>query len=264
MKPQFNQNLQQPKNGRLSSIVPFMLAILSLMVTIAPARVGAAMECQITDLPYGGTTQGMTSFEGMKTWKGVTLSTPTLTLTAERDIFGEVELSPMLDVAPYAKNNRIVLGNTESLEVATSDACLGQAVRKSALFNQAMVKSIIKIPANGHMAFMRIPTPPYNGKRQILKVRTILPEIEITPRYKTDIVIGPLQEIWKPGLSIDPPLSQTVATGPSTVESPSLLGSQPALNPFQSALPLPVNESLRMNLTTTQALHGGNCASGCP
>jgi hypothetical protein len=55
-------------------------------------------------------------------------------------------------------------------------------------------------------------------------------------------------------------MSQAIATLPYTSDSNSLFGSQPfiALYPFQSALQPPDNESLRMNLTTAQTLHGGN------
>ena len=61
-------------------------------------------------------------------------------------------------------------------------------------------------------------------------------------------------------------MSQSVAALPATVEFPFLFGGQPfvAANQIQDALPLPDNESLRMNRATTQVLHAGNCANGCP
>jgi hypothetical protein len=42
-------------------------------------------------------------------------------------------------------------------------------------------------------------------------------------------------------------------------------GGQPVvvLNPFQNALQLAGNELLRMNMTTAQAVHDGNCTDGC-
>jgi len=165
------------------------------------------------------------------------------------------------------KSSRITRGNTENQGIATIGACLSQDILKSALFNQAMITSIGKTQAKAHTKVMKASSLPYNGKRQVLTIRTTPPEIGISARYKTPTIIGPVQEIQKPILSDDRSVSQVVAALPSTVESPfSLLGGQPfvALNPFQSALQLPDNESPRMNLTTMQALHDGNCASGCP
>ena len=135
-----------------------------------------------------------------------------------------------------------------------------------ALFNQVMIRSIGKTQAKAHTQVMRASALPYNGKRQVLTIRTTPPEIGPSARYKPAPRIGPVQEIQKPILSDERSVSQAVAALLSTVESPSLFGGQPfvASNPLQRALELPDNESLRMNLTAAQALHGGNCVSGCP
>jgi hypothetical protein len=107
---------------------------------------------------------------------------------------------------------------------------------------------------------MKVSVLPYNGKRQVLTIRTTPPEIGTPARYQTATIIGPVQEIRKPILSDGRSVSQAVAALPSTVESSSLFGGQPfvASNPLQSALQLQGNESLRMNLTTMQALHDGS------
>lgn len=189
-----------------------------------------------------------------------------LTITVERDIYGGLVPSPVPEVAPYMQNSRITRGNTEGQSIATIDVCLSQDIRKSALFNQALIKSIGRTQAKAHTPVMKVSALPYNGKRQVLTIRTTRPEIRVSARYKTATIIGPVQEIQKPILSDERSVSQVVAMLPTTVESPSLFGAQAfvALNPLQSALQLPDNESLRMNLTTTRALLDGNCASGCP
>jgi hypothetical protein len=255
MTPHFAQKAQQAENRRLSPPLSSILAAVSLdLVSLATAA-----ECQVTE--DGGTIQGM------PTWKGTTSNILSLTITVERDIYGGLIPSPVLEVAPYMKSSRFARGNTENQGIATIDACLSQDIHKSALFNQAMIKSIGKTQAKAHTQVMKVSALPYNGKRQVLTIRTTPPEIGISARYKTaTIIIGPVQEIQKPVLSNDRSVSQAVAALPSTVESPSLFGGQPfvALSPLQSALQLPDNESLRMNLTTTQSLHGGNCVSGCP
>ena len=114
--------------------------------------------------------------------------------------------------------------------------------------------------------FMNVPALLYNGKSQSLTTRTTPPEIGISGRYKADTLIGPVQEIRKSVLSDNHTVSQAVVTRPSTVESPSLLGGQASVasNPFLRALQGPDDVSLRMNLTTAQAVHDGTCADGCP
>jgi hypothetical protein len=258
MTSYFAQKAQQAENRRLSSLLPSILAAVSLIATIDPASLATAVECQVTE--DGGTIQGM------PTWKGTTSHILPLTITVERDIYGGLIPSPVLEVAPYLESSRIARGNTEIQGIATIDTCLSQDIRKGALFNQAMIRSIGKTKARAHTQVMRVPALSYNGKREILTIRTTPPEIGISARYKAATIIGPVQEIQKPVLPDARSVSQAVAALPSTVESPSLFGGQPfvALSPLQSALHLPDNESLRMNLTTTQALHGGNCVSGCP
>jgi hypothetical protein len=260
MTPQFTQKAQQAEHRWLSPILPFILAAVSLIATIDPASLAAAAECQVTDLIDGGTIEGMT------TWKGVTLTIPPLTVTVERDIYGGLAPSPLPETTPHLRSSRIAWGNTENHGIATIDACLGQDIRKSALFDHAMIKSIGKTQIKGHTQFMKVPALPYNGKRQVLKIRTTLPEIGISAHYKTATFIGPVQDIRKPILPDARSVSWAVARLPSTVETPSLFGGQPfvAMNPLQGGLQLPDNQSLRMNLTTELALHNGNCAGGCP
>jgi hypothetical protein len=242
------------------TLVFLVVGLIANVLNLAGVSTVAAAECRVTDLINGGTIQGM------PTWKGTTLSILPLTITAERDFYEELIPSPVLAVAPYMESSRIVLGKTQNQGMATIGVCLSQDLRKSALFNHAMFRFIVKSPAKAHTQFMNVPVLLYNGKRQGLTIRTTPPEIRISARYKADTLIGPVEEIRKSVLSDNRSVSQAVATLPSTVESPSLFGGQPsvALNPFQSALQLPGNESFRLNMTTAQALHGGNCASGCP
>jgi len=260
MTPRSSMITQQDESRWLLPIFPFILAAASVFATVDTASPAAAAECQITDIMEGNTLGERT------TWKGTTLNVPPLTTTVERDIFGALEPSPVLEVDPYLKSSRISWGNTESQLLATSETCGGQSLRKSALFNQAILRSIVKIQGKAQTQFMKAPPLPYNGKRQFIKIRTTVPEIEFYPRYQATTVFGPVLEIRKPDIPVDRTRSQTDTTQGSTVQFPSTPGNQPlfALKPFDTVPPLSINESLRMNLTTTHALQGGNCASGCP
>lgn len=242
------------------ALVFLVVGLIANALNLAGASTVAAAECRVTDLIDGGTIQGM------PTWKGTTLSILPPTITGERDFYGGLVPSPVLEVAPDMESSRIVLGKTENQGMATIGACLSQDLRKSALFNHAMFRFIVKSPAKAHTQFMKVPVLLYNGKRQGLTIRTTPPEIGISARVKADTLIGPVQEIRESVLSDNRTVSQAVATLPYTVESLSLFGSQPSVasNPFQRALQRPDNESVPMNLATGQVLQGGDCASGCP
>lgn len=227
MTPHFTQKGQQSGNRWLLPLLPSILAAVNPIATVDPISLAAATEYPITE--DGGTIQGLT------TWKGGTSSILPLTITMERNIYVGLVPSPVLEIAPHTTSSRI--------------AC-----------------AIGKTQAKAHRRSMNVSALPYNGKRQVLPIRTTPPEIGISVREQSAAIIGPVQEIRKPTLPHERRVSQAVAALPSTVESPSLFRGQPvgALNRFSSALQEPDNESHRMNLTTAQALHGGNCPNGCP
>jgi hypothetical protein len=240
------------------ALVFLIVGLIADALNLAGVSTVAAAECRVTDLIDGGTIQGM------PTWKGTTLSILPLTITVERDFYGGLVPSRVLEIAPYMKSSRIVLGKTENQTI--TGACLSQDIRKSALYNQAMIRSSVKSPAKARTQFMKVPTLLYNEKKQGLTIRTTPQEIRISARYKADTLIGPVQDIGKSVLSDNRTVNQPVATLLSTVEYPLLFGGQAfvASNPFQSEIPMRDNESLRMNQTSMRALHQGNCASGCP
>jgi hypothetical protein len=171
----------------------------------------------------------------MATWKGTTSNIFPLTIILERNSYGELAPSSVLESAPHMTSSRMAcaIGKTQ-----------GKARRQS----------------------MQVSVLPYNGKKHVRSIRTTPTEIGVSLHEKSAAIIGPVQEIRKPTLSHERLVSQTLAALPSTVESTSLFADQPigALNRFSSVLQEPDNESHRMNLTTAQALHGGNCPNGCP
>jgi hypothetical protein len=261
MTPYFTQKAPQTENRLLLPLLPSLLAVVSLVASVAPANLAAASQCQGADPTDAGTIQGMTP------WKGTTFSTVPLASTVMRDIHGQLVPSPALELAPDMKSSRFVRGYyMEKQSIGSFGACLSQDIRTSTLFKQAMIRSIVKNSANPPTLLMNVSAPPYNGKRQVLPIRTTLPEVRTSAHSRTASLIGPVQEIRKPGLSDDRTVSQAMATLSSTSELPSLFRCQPfvALNPLQGGLQLPDNQSLRMNLTTELALHNGNCAGGCP
>jgi len=258
MTPQSPRKAQQADKGWLSPVLLAIGGAVSFIVTVAPASLAAAAECQIIE--DGGMVQDM------PTWKRSTPNIPPLTITVERDIYRGLVPSPVREVAPYMRSNRIGWGNTENQEIATIGACLSQDIPKSARFNQSLTASVSRMHPNAQKPVMKFLARPYNGKRQVLTIRTTPPEIGISVPYKTPTMIGPVQEIQTPTLSDERSAGQSVAARTFTVESLPLSGSQPfdVLRPFQNALQLPDDDSHRMNVTTTRILHDGNCGIGCP
>ena len=202
--------------------------------------------------------------QGMTPWKGDTSRTLSLTDTITREIY-DGGFAPSLVRESAPNNSRFAWGNMVGQEIASVGACLRQDIRKSARFNQAVITSLGKPKAKAHKPAMKVSILPYSGKRHVSRMRTTPLEVGISAHDQAPIIIGPVQETKNLILSDERRASQSGAAPPSIGQFQSF-GGQPfvALNPFQSALQLPDNESLRMNLTTTQALHEGNCANGCP
>ncbi len=256
MAPQFPHKAQQEESRWLSPLLQSILAAMSLIVTVDLASLAVAAECKLTE-------KEDEMVHGMTAWKGTTPSTLSLTNTITRDIYGESAPSPVRESAP--NTSRFAGGNMVGQEIATIGVCLRQDIRKSARFNQAVIISLGKPKAKAHKPAMKVSILPYSGKRHVSRMRTTPLEIGISAHDQVSTIIGPVQETKNPLLSDERRVNQSVAASLSIGQFQSF-GGQPfvALNPFQSALQLPDNESLRMNLTTTQALHEGNCANGCP
>jgi hypothetical protein len=258
MTTQFPRNAQQEKHRWLWPLIPSVLAAGSFISTVDFASLAAAAECQLTE--DSGAIQNMTA------WKAATASTPSLINTTEREIFGGFVLPPVRETAPYMNKSLFTWGDAVDQEIAAIGLCVRHDIRTSARVSQTMITPIGKTQARALTQGMKVSVLPYSGKRQVFKMRTTPPEIGISAHQQAPTIIGPVQEIQKPNLSDGRRVSQFGAALPSTVEFSSQFGGQPivASNQFQNALPLPGNESLSMNLTTTQALHEGNCANGCP
>ena len=258
MTPQFPHTTQQEQHRWLWPLIPSILAVGSFISTVDSASLAAAAECQVTE--ESGAIQGMTA------WKGTRSRTLSLINTTEREIFGGFVLPPVREAAPYMNKSLFTWGDAVDQEIAAIGVCVRYDIRQSARFNQSMITPIGKTQARALTQAMKVSVLPYNGKRQVFKMRTTPPEIGVSVHQQAPTIIGPVQEIQKPILSDGRRVSQFGAALPSTVVFSSQFGGQPivASNQFQNALPLPGNESLRMNLMTTQALHEGNCASGCP
>ena len=247
MTPQFQQHARNSELEQVSRIIPALVGATLLMGLVATAALASPADCQSVDASRRGVIDGITS------WKDTSLP---LSIPAQRDLLPAL----VLDAAPLSRSTRFNQG------IGSGNTCWNQSFRRNTLVNQAVVKSFGKGSVKSITQVMRMPALSYNGKRQVLQTRTIQPESIITLRERTSSLIGPLQENVKTDQSHIAGLGQARAIGPFFSESLPLFEVRPILatDAFRTNFRLSVNESLRMNMTTTQALHGGNCASGCP
>lgn len=260
MTPQFQPHAEQAETVCVSRIIPVLFGVLFLMGESVPAALASPVDCQSIDFLRGGPIG-----DGPK-WKGTSLQILPPLLTVQRDLYDSLSSAPVEEAAPLLRSSRFGRGHIENRGIKHSAPCWGQPFRKHSLVDQAMFRSLGKGLSKSFIHNILIPAPPSNGKRQILKTRTILPDLAIAPGEKTPNIIGPIQEHVTADQSGIPSLDHALAIRPFPGESLPLFEGRTILqtDPLRPSFRLPGNESLRMNVTTTQALHGGNCANGCP
>lgn len=260
MTLQFSQKAWTAEHRWLSLLflcIFCILAAVALVTTVASANLPTAAECLVTEADGG--SQSLTTSEGTTSW------TLPLAITVDRDLYRGVGPSPVRKSAPYMTRSRMSLGETEDQGITAIEACLSEGIRESALFKRAMMTSHGKTQAKVHTRIMKFSAVPYNGTRHIVTIRATPPEIGISLRKKARIIIGPVQELQQSVLPDAQSVSRPVAALSSTEEFPSPFGGQLLVvaHPSQNAPELPGKESVRMNLTTAQAVPDGNCAGGC-
>ena len=261
MTPQIQPQVEPSKTLHTRSILSGLLGVGAILLISGFAPIASAItaDCQSSGLLRShvmgdGWTYGGTAFE-----------VPAPLLTAQRNLFDPLGPASVLEATPLLKSSRFGRGMAENDQAGVS-ACWTQPLRKTPVVDQAVIKSTSKGFSKGFMQVMRVPLLPSKGKRHILQTRTILPDMEILPRQATVTMIGPAQETLPADQSGASSLQQVFAMRLASHESPSPFEGRSIFpsDALKTSIPLPVNESLRMNLTTTQALHGGNCANGCP
>jgi hypothetical protein len=231
----------------VSRIIPAVVGATLLMGLAATAALASPADCQSVDLLRRADA------EGMRNWKNTSLP---LTLTAQRDPLHVLvrEAAPLLRSTRF--NRWIGSGNT----------CWSQSFRRNPPVNQALMRSVGKASVKTIARVMKVPARAYNGKSPVLQTRTILPESIITLRDRLRASSDRFRNTLRLFNPLSRALSQARAVGPFLRASLPLFEDRPILptDAFRMNSRLSVNEALRMNMTTTRALRGGNCASGCP
>ena len=248
MSPQFEQHATQPKLKYVVPLIPALAGAVVLMGVFAPMTQASPIDCQVADLSRGSVREGGIG------WKTTSLAILPLTSYIQQDHYRDLLPGPLLETLP--------LRNTHFQRIVSLDSCWKPASRKISRANQAL---IIGKSSSKAIQVMRVPAHQYSGKGQSLRARAILREMTQPSFEGNQEIIGPVQDnvsvihssLLGPGLAI--------ARSSTTITLPLFeAGSIGTTGTPKTSFRLPATESLRMNMTTTQALHGGNCASGCP
>src|SRR5215831_16925685 len=123
MTPQFSQKAGKAEHRWQWPPLPFILAGVILIATVASANLAAGANCQVTEAD--DTSQGLATSEGTTAW------TLPLTITVDRDLYGGVVPFSVRESAPYMKHSRMGLGKTEDQQIVRIETCLSQDIRES-------------------------------------------------------------------------------------------------------------------------------------
>jgi hypothetical protein len=262
MTSQFQTHVEPSKTLYTGSVLSGLLGVGAILLMSGFATIASATT---PDRQSGGPLRSHVIGDDWTCW-ATAFEVPAPLLTAQRNLFDPLRAASALEVMPLLKHSRFGRGMAENRDRGGVGACWTQPLRKTPVVDQAVIKSTNKGFSKGLMQVMRVPLFPSQSKIHIFQTRTILPEMEILPRKATVTMIGPAQETLPADQSGISSLQRIFAKRLASHASPSPFEGRSIFptDALKTSIPLPVSESLRMNLTTTQALHGGNCANGCP
>lgn len=161
--------------------------------------------------------------------------------------------------APSLADSLAARARMRNQGIATIGAAAGQGTRTGTTVNRASTTDSRTMRTKPLAPTVKIGVPPHRGKSQTFRARTTPSEIQAEPGKRPGAVIGPRDEHSTSQPTVEnlfPPAPVAGSRGESVERS----------NPLRTVLPQPGydGESDRMNSTTTLALHGGECAYGCP
>lgn len=264
MRPPVRPQTEQTEIGWVPRMIPLLLLLGTLLFTsrLSPVAWASPLDCQYASFLR------VEAIGGGSNDKNVPLPALSSTLTIQRNIFGSLEPAPAGSPTFAPSHFRVGRDNLDNRDLTRLNSCR-YSLRDHTVVMQAVIKSTGKALSKVFIPVMRQPTLSYSAKRHVPQIRAILPDIAIPPRDAASSLIGPIQENGRADQSNFLPRRRAVAAvaiGPFPDESLPLFEGRPifAADPLKTNFLLPGSESLRMNMTTTQALHGGNCANACP
>jgi hypothetical protein len=234
-----------------SPLVGCLLVTTVVMATLQPTSLVRAAGCLVNEETV--------TFEDRPHWE--------IIVSPIHELLPTLAWNCFCGYAPYMNSVQYGLGKTGIRGISTLTTCPSLNGVKMARVDRTTLTPIGK--ANSKRQTLGVATLPYTGMKSVLVRRTSPLESKrstySTP-YTPTATIGPVQEFQSSSLSSERNLIQTIPVVPLRDTSSVLFGDHRwnLLTQFQGLQQLPNGESHRMNMTTTLALHGRDCVSGCP
>jgi len=251
MTPLSPSQVEREHDHSLSLLVALLLAALDFFPTVDD-RNAAAAECLAAEL-----TEPRPVLE-LSTWSSLSprILPPVIW---EQDGRQRLPASSACAAAPSLADGPIARARIRDQGIGTIGAAVGQSSRTSATVNRASTTDSRTMKPKSRIPTVKIGVHPHSGKKHASRASTSPIEIEAEIGERPAAVIGPRDEHSG---------SQTSAEKLFPPAPVARSRRQPVdlSNPLRRVLPQPGydGESNRMNSTTTLALHGGECAYGCP
>jgi len=252
MTPLSPSRIEREHDHSLSLLVALILAALDFFPTIADRNAAAATECPTAELAEPQPILKLSTRSSLSQ-----RSLPPA--ISEQDSRQRLAASSACAPAPFRADGLITRARMRDQDIATPNAAVGQGFRADTTVNRASTTGTRTLKTKSRIPTIKISVPPPSGKTHALRTRTTPIQIEAGTGRRPSGIIGPKDQRST---------SQTTALNifPPTPVGGSRHQPVDLSNPLRKVLPRPGydEESNRMNLTTTLALHGGDCAYGCP
>jgi len=233
-------------------LATLVLATLDFSTIAGDTHAAAASECLAVEIAGSRQTYELPMWNRVHQW-----SLPPA--ISQQDGRKDLPISSACVPMSFLSAGLIVHADVRNQGIAPIDTAAGKGSRAHTIGNRASTTGNRTIKTRSRIPTVKISIPPHSGKKHALRMRTLPPEVDLGTGERPSVIIGPKdQHHSNTTAAMDVfPLTPVTQSGHRPVD---------LLIPFENVLQKPgyATESNRMNSTTTLALHGGECAYGCP
>lgn len=236
----------------LSLLVALMLAALDFFPTVDGRNATAAAEC------FSGELIEPMLIPEPSTWSSLSQRSLSLVIS-EQAPRQRLPASSACAPAPSLADGLIARARMLDQGIGTIGAAVRQGSRTGTTVNRASTTASRTMKTKSRIPTVKIGVHPHSGKKHASRASASPIAIEAETGERPAAMIGPRDE------------RSAGQTAAATLFPPAPVGRSrrepvDVSNPLRKVLPQPGydGEANRMNSTTTLALHGGECAYGCP
>lgn len=244
--------MQMKRDNALSLWVAVVPVALGFLATVGDKDAAAASECPAMELAVPQ------PLLGRPTWRSSRYEMNLPPITSRRDGGAGFLASPACTLAPSLSESLIHGIVLQDQRIAPIRASGERGPRTNATVNRASILARKTAKTQSSISTVKIDVRPYSEKIHSLRARMTPIDIINKTGERPSIIIGPTDQHSA---------NQTTAINLFPAVPVAQSGRPPAdlSNLLPNAMLQPrYDESARMNVTTTRAIHGGECAYGCP